>query len=63
MLSVGRAVEFLASQVVTALGNHVLAKQDSLLCDPQSMAPVEAFSSAARSSPVLVGCHFSDTLA
>ena len=44
MLSVGRAVEFLASQVVTALGNHVLAKQDSLLRDPQSTAPVEALS-------------------
>ena len=44
MLSVGRAVEFLASQVVTALGNHVLAKRDSLLCDPQSMVPVEALS-------------------
>ena len=34
MLSVGRAVEFLASQVMTALGNHVLAKRDSLLRDP-----------------------------
>ena len=44
MLSVGRAVEFLASQVVTALGNHVLAKRDSLLRDPQSMVPVEALS-------------------
>ena len=43
-LSVGRAVEFLASQVVTALGNHVLAKRDSLLRDPQSMVPVEALS-------------------
>ena len=44
MLSVGRAVEFLASQVVTAFGNHVLAKRDSLLHDPQSMVPVEALS-------------------
>ena len=44
MLSVGRAVEFLASQVVTALGNHVLAKRDSLLRDPQSMVPVETLS-------------------
>ena len=44
MLSVGRAVEFLACQVVTALGNHVLAKRDSLLRDPQSMVPVEALS-------------------
>ena len=44
MLSVERAVEFLASQVVTALGNHVLAKRDSLLRDPQSMVPVEALS-------------------
>ena len=44
MLSVGRAVEFLANQVVTALGNHVLAKRDSLLRDPQSMVPVEALS-------------------
>ena len=44
MLSVGRAVEFLASQVVTALGNHVLAKRDSLLSDPQSMVPAEALS-------------------
>ena len=44
MLSVGRAVEFLASQVVTALGNHVLAKRDSLLRDPQPMVPVEALS-------------------
>ena len=44
MLSVGRAVEFLASQVMTALGNHVLAKRDSLLRDPQSMVPVEALS-------------------
>ena len=42
MLSVGRAIEFLASQVVTALGNHVLAKRDSLLRDPQSTVPVEA---------------------
>ena len=44
MLSVGRAVEFLASQVVTALGNHSLAKRDSLLRDPQSMVPVEVLS-------------------
>ena len=44
MLSVGRAVEFLASQVMTALGNQVLAKRDSLLRDPQSMVPVEALS-------------------
>ena len=44
MLSVGRVVEFLASQVMTALGNQVLAKRDSLLRDPQSMVPVEALS-------------------
>ena len=29
---------------MTALGNHVLAKRDSLLRDPQSMVPVEALS-------------------
>ena len=39
-----RADEFLASQVVTALRNHVLTKRDSLLRDPQSMVPVEALS-------------------
>ena len=50
MLSVGRAVEFLASQVVTALGNHVLAKRDSLLCDPQSTVPVEALSRLRHAS-------------
>ena len=50
MLSVGRAVEFLASQVVTALGNHVLAKRDSLLRDPQSMVPVEALSRLRHAS-------------
>ena len=61
MLSVGRAVEFLASQVVTALGNHVLAKRDSLLRDPQSMVPVEALS-RLRHAP-LVSCHLSYTLA
>ena len=44
MLSVGRAVEFLATQVVTTLGNHVLAKRDSLLRDPKSMVPVEVLS-------------------
>ena len=58
MLSVGRAVEFLASQVVTALGNHVLAKRNSLLRDPQSTVPVEALSrlrhaSLPSSSPVI----------
>ena len=52
MLSVGRAVEFLASQVVIALGNHVLAKQDSLLRDPQSMVPVKALS-RLRHAPLL----------
>ena len=61
MLSVGRAVEFLASQVMTALGNHVLAKRDSLLRDHGVCRSV--VSSAARSSPVLVGCYFSYTLA
>ena len=50
MLSVGRAVEFLASQVVTALGNHVLAKRDSLLRDPQSTVPVEALSRLRHAS-------------
>ena len=50
MLSVGRAVEFLASQVVTALGNHVLAKRVSLLRDPQSTVPVEALSRLRHAS-------------
>ena len=50
MLSVGRAVEFLASQVVTTLGNHVLAKRDSLLHDPQSTVPVEALSRLRHAS-------------
>ena len=50
MLSIGRAVEFLASQVVTALGNHVLAKRDSLLRDPQSTVPVEALSRLRHAS-------------
>ena len=50
MLSVGRVVEFLASQVVTALGNHVLAKRDSFLRDPQSTVPVEALSRLRHTS-------------
>ena len=44
MLSVARANESLSAQVVTALGNHVLAKRDSLLRDPQSTVPAEALS-------------------
>ena len=42
--------EFLASQVMTALGNHVLTKRDSLLRDPQSTVPVEALSRLRHAS-------------
>ena len=44
MLSIGRAIEFLSSQSVTALGNLVLARRDFLLQDAQSTVPVEALS-------------------
>ena len=41
MLSGSRALEFLASQGCTALGNLVLARQDSLLADVRSTVPAE----------------------
>ena len=41
ILSGSRAVEFLASQGCTALGNLVLLRRDSLLADVCSMVPVE----------------------
>ena len=41
MLSGSRALEFLASQGCTALGNLVLARRDSLLADVRSMVPAE----------------------
>ena len=41
MLSGSRALEFLGSQGVTALGNLVLSHQDSLLVDAQSTVPAE----------------------
>ena len=41
ILSGSRALEFLASQVCTALGNLVLSRQDSLLADVRSTVPVE----------------------
>ena len=39
MLSISRALEFLGSQGVTALGNLVLSRQDSLLLDVRSTVP------------------------
>ena len=41
MLSGSRALEFLASQGGTALGNLVLARRDSLLADVRSTVPAE----------------------
>ena len=41
MLSGSRALEFLASQGCTALGNLVLSRRDSLLADVRSMVPAE----------------------
>ena len=41
ILSGSRALEFLASQGCTALGNLVLSRRDSLLVDVRSMVPAE----------------------
>ena len=41
MLSGSRALEFLGSQGVTALGNLMLSHRDSLLVDAQSTVPAE----------------------
>ena len=41
MLSGSRALEFLASQGCTALGNLVLSRRDSLLADVRSTVPAE----------------------
>ena len=41
MLSGSRALEFLGGQGVTALGNLVLCRRDSLLLDVQSTVPAE----------------------
>ena len=41
ILSGSRALEFLASQGITALGNLVLSRQDSLLADVCSTVPAE----------------------
>ena len=41
MLSGSRALEFLASQSCTALGNLVLSRRDSLLADIRSTVPAE----------------------
>ena len=41
MLSGSRALEFLASQGCTVLGNLVLLRQDSLLADVRSTVPAE----------------------
>ena len=41
MISGSRALEFLASQGCTTLGNLVLARRDSLLADVRSTVPVE----------------------
>ena len=41
ILSGSRALEFLASQGCTALGNLVLSRRDSLLADVRSTVPVE----------------------
>ena len=41
MISGSRALEFLASQGCTTLGNLVLARQDSLLADVRSTVPAE----------------------
>ena len=41
MISGSRALEFLASQGVTTLGNLVLARRDALLADVRGMVPAE----------------------
>ena len=41
ILSGSRALEFLANQGITALGNLVLSRRDSLLADVRSTVPVE----------------------
>ena len=55
MMSGSRALEFLASQGCTALGNLVLSRRDALLADVRGTVPVEevcateVFSSASVS--------------
>ena len=41
MISGSRALEFLASQGCTTLGNLVLARRDALLADVRSTVPAE----------------------
>ena len=52
ILSGSRALEFLASQGCTALGNLVLSRRDSLLADVRSMVPAEEVA-CLRYSPLL----------
>ena len=42
ILSIARANEAVSAQAMTALGNHVLAKRDSLLKDVQTTVPAES---------------------
>ena len=51
ILSGSRALEFLASRGITALGNLVLSRRDSLLADVRSTVPVEEVASL-RYSPL-----------
>ena len=51
MFSGSRALEFLASQGPTALGNLVLSRQDSLLSDVHSMVPAEEVARLRYSPP------------
>ena len=51
ILSGSRALEFLASQACTALGNLVLSRRDSLLADVRSTVPAEEVASL-RYSPL-----------
>ena len=51
MMSGSRALEFLASQGCTALGNLVLSRRDALLADVRSTVPAEEFA-RLRYSPL-----------
>ena len=54
MLSGSRALEFLASQGCTALGNLVLSRRDSLLADVCSTVPAEEAARLRYSFPETV---------
>ena len=62
ILSGSRALEFLASQGITAPGNLVLSRRDSLLVDVRSMVPVEEVARLRYSPLPMTGCLFPSAL-